>query len=262
MLIDPFVVVAQLINFGLLVWLLRRFLYGPIKRAMEEREARVLAETEEARRLHAEAVAEGQRYRALLSGFEAEREARISEIHLEVDELRKARIQEVRADVHAQRERWHNTLEQEKEAFLRELRLRVGQESLAAMRRAFTELADEELEGRMIDRFLERLRALDPADHQRLIASAAAGGEGFLLTTGFPLAEDLKDDLCRQISTALDANISVQFQTDVRTVSGVEIRAGGLKVSWTIDEYLHSLEQSVRDLLPDAAALPEADVAG
>ena len=67
MLIDPFVVIAQLVNFAILVWLLKRFLYGPITRVMAAREERIRAETEEAHRLHVAATAEGEQYRALLA---------------------------------------------------------------------------------------------------------------------------------------------------------------------------------------------------
>ncbi len=262
MLIDPFVVVAQLVNFALLVWLLRRFLYGPITRAMAAREARIRAETEDARRLRSEAAAEGDQYRALLTEFEAEREARLASVHSEVDELRKSRLSEARAEVQAQRERWQHTLAQEKEAFLRELRLRVGQESLAAMRRAFAELADEELEERLVNRFVERMREMDPVDREQLIAAARDDGNGFLVTTAFPPSEAQRDQLGREIAALFSTDFPVSFETDPQCVAGVEVRAGGLKVAWTIDDYLHSLEDAIRDLFPDAATLPEADVVG
>ncbi len=262
MLIDPFVVVAQLVNFALLVWLLRRFLYGPITRAMAEREARIRAESEEARRLRAEAVSEGEQYRALLTGFEAERVARLASVHSEVEELRKSQLREARAELQAQRERWQHTLAEEKEAFLRELRLRVGQESLAAMRRAFAELADEELEERLVDRFLNRMRDLNAADRDRFAAAAREAGDGLLVTTAFPPSEAQRDRLGREIASVISGDIPVRFETDPQCVAGVEVRAGGLKVAWTLDDYLHSLEDAIRDLFPDAASLSEADVEG
>ena len=43
MLIDWFTVAAQAINFLILVLLLRRFLYGPIVKAMDDREAAINA---------------------------------------------------------------------------------------------------------------------------------------------------------------------------------------------------------------------------
>ena len=59
MLIDGFTVVAQIINFLILLFLLRRFLYGPIIKIMEERQAKIAAQLAEAKQLKETAEAEG-----------------------------------------------------------------------------------------------------------------------------------------------------------------------------------------------------------
>ncbi|MFQ3186924.1 MAG: F-type H+-transporting ATPase subunit b, partial [Marinomonas primoryensis] len=48
MLIDWFTVIAQLINFLVLVWLLKRFLYRPILNAIDAREKRIADELADA----------------------------------------------------------------------------------------------------------------------------------------------------------------------------------------------------------------------
>ena len=48
MLIDWFTVGAQVLNFLILVWLLKRFLYKPILNAIDAREKRIAAELADA----------------------------------------------------------------------------------------------------------------------------------------------------------------------------------------------------------------------
>jgi F-type H+-transporting ATPase subunit b len=48
MLIDWFTVGAQVVNFLILVWLLKRFLYKPILHAIDERERRIAKELADA----------------------------------------------------------------------------------------------------------------------------------------------------------------------------------------------------------------------
>ncbi len=55
MLIDWFTVAAQVINFLVLVWLLKRFLYQPIIDAIDAREKRIAAELADADAKKAEA---------------------------------------------------------------------------------------------------------------------------------------------------------------------------------------------------------------
>lgn len=262
MLIDPFTVFAQIVNFALLVWLLSRFLYGPVTRAMEAREARVRAEVEGARRLRAEAQAEGDRYEALLAGVEAEREALLGEVHAELDTLRHQQVAEIRAEARELRERWHRTLEQEQEVFLQGLRQQVGLGSLAAMRRALRELADEDLEDRLIERFVERLRSMGAGDRERLSAAVRRGEATFHLRTAFPLSDTRRDALTRSLAQTFDVESLPRFETDPALVAGVELRAGGLKVAWTLDDYLSGLEEAMREAFHETTRAAGADGGG
>jgi F0F1-type ATP synthase, subunit b len=59
MLIDWFTVGAQGLNFLILVWLMKRFLYRPILHAIDEREKRIAAELSDAEATKAEAQKSG-----------------------------------------------------------------------------------------------------------------------------------------------------------------------------------------------------------
>lgn len=253
MLIDPFTVIAQIVNFALLVWLLQRFLYGPVMRAMQAREARIRDEVEGARRLRAEAEAAKVQYGTLLAGFEAEREALASKAQAEVDAVRNEQIRQARADVKDLRERWNRALEQEKEAFLRALRQQVGRGSMAVMRRALKELADDDLEDRFIKRFAERLRVLTPEDRERLSGAARQEGATFLIRTAFPLSDAQRAALIEMIEETFDGESAPRFETNPDFVAGVELRAGGLKVAWTLDGYLEGLEEAMREAFHETA---------
>ena len=61
MLINWFTVAAQIVNFLILVALLKRFLYGPIVAAMSAREGRIAAQLTEAQRKKAAGGARGGR---------------------------------------------------------------------------------------------------------------------------------------------------------------------------------------------------------
>ena len=63
MLIDWFTVIAQIINFLVLVALLKRFLYGRIIKAMDQREEKIAFRLADAERKRNEAEQEAQAYR-------------------------------------------------------------------------------------------------------------------------------------------------------------------------------------------------------
>ena len=63
MLIDWFTVAAQALNFLVLVWLMKRFLYKPILHAIDEREKRIAAEMANADKKKAEAEKESDEFK-------------------------------------------------------------------------------------------------------------------------------------------------------------------------------------------------------
>ena len=78
MLIDWFTVGAQALNFLILVWLMRRFLYKPILHAIDEREKRIAAELSNADAKKAEAEKERDEFQNKNTEFDQQRAALLS----------------------------------------------------------------------------------------------------------------------------------------------------------------------------------------
>src|SRR5471032_2465585 len=79
MLIDWFTVAAQALNFLLLVWLLKRFLYRPVLAAIDEREKRIAAQLQDAEKKKAEALKEQTDFQHKNEEFDKQRSALLLE---------------------------------------------------------------------------------------------------------------------------------------------------------------------------------------
>src|SRR5476651_1021899 len=78
MLIDWFTVGAQALNFIVLVWLLKRFLYKPILNAIDAREKRIAAELADADAKKAEAQKDRDEFQHKNEEFDKQRAALLS----------------------------------------------------------------------------------------------------------------------------------------------------------------------------------------
>jgi len=248
-LIDWFTVAAQALNFIVLVWLLRRFLYGPITRAMEERQRGIDEQIAAADRLRAEAAAQGERLRAETERFEAEREERSHALREELDDSRRTAMAAARAEADELRERWRAAVLRERDGFLQELRQQAGGQIIAVSRSALRELADEQLEARIIDRFLGRLHEL--GDEQRRTLEEAANGEDGPLEvrTAFEVPAALEDRIARSVREHLEPGHGVAFTVDPTLLCGIELRVGGYALSWSLDDHLDELEAVLAEAL-------------
>src|SRR5271169_3550305 len=79
MLIDWFTVGAQALNFIILVWLLKRYLYKPILDAIDAREKRIAAQLADADKKKADAQVERDEYQRKNEVFDQQRAALMSQ---------------------------------------------------------------------------------------------------------------------------------------------------------------------------------------
>lgn len=257
MLIDPFTVGAQIVNFLLLIWLLRRVLYGPVTRAMDARDDRIRRDVEDARRLQAEAAAMREQLAAKAEAFAADRGARLAQARAEIEAWRGTQMEVARAELDASRTRWQRALAHEQQTAVGELGRRVAHEAVSLVRTALRDLADSDLEERIIGRFLERLRELTPEDRDRLRAAAAADGHVVHVRTAAGLSDADRTRLHDAVSDAIGAEVTVHVDTTAEPGSGVEVRTGGLKITWSLDDYLGGLENRLAAALGDTPAFSD-----
>jgi F-type H+-transporting ATPase subunit b len=171
MLIDWFTVGAQVINFLVLVWLLKRFLYRPILDAIDAREQRIAAELADADAKRAEARQERETFQHKNQAFDEQRAALLAQATDAAKAERERLLDEARQAADALRAKRQEALRQEADQLNQALRRRTQQEVFAIARKTLSDLAGASLEERLVAVFIERLRAMD-GEAQAVLAEA------------------------------------------------------------------------------------------
>lgn len=263
MLIDWFTVGAQALNFAILVWLMKRFLYQPILDAIDAREARIAAELADAAARKAEAARERTEFQHKNEVFDQQRDALLSQATEAANSERKRLLDAARkaaADFSATRE---EALRTEARNLNQAIVRRAQDEVFAITRQTLTDLANSGLEERMCDAFIRRLRALDGDAKDILAQALGSAAEPVSLRSAFHLPAPQRAAIEAAVHDALGPDIALRFETAPELVGGIELRTNGQKVAWSIAEYLSSLQRGVSELLkvqaeperaPDTAA--------
>ncbi len=261
MQIDWFTLVAQIVNFLLLVWLLKRFLYGPITRAMEDREQRIAERMREAQEREREAEEEGLRHRQALRELEARRDELIDQASQEAEGERERLTDDARRDVQAVEERWQEALRHEQDAFLSELRRRLGEQLCRVSRQALRDLATADLETQIIAVFMARIGDLDERRRDELREGLRDTDHPPRVVTAFDTSAERRAELMAAVRELLGTDGAVEFRRSDELLCGVELRVGGRKLGWSIDSYLDELAESVERTLMQAGEREEAEAA-
>jgi F-type H+-transporting ATPase subunit b len=249
MQIDWITVAAQIVNFLVLVWLLHRFLYGPVVRAMDRRELRIADRLREADRKREEAEAEAAAYRAKQAELDEQRDDLMSAARQEAQQEKKALEQAAQAEVAQQKQAWLKQVETQQAEFLQDLRDHSTKHFYALARRALADLADARLEEQMVQAFIDRVERLDRATKKKIATECERFDRRILIRSRFELDPAEKRRLTHAIHEQILDGAEVVYEEGAAAGTGLELKAGGQTVSWNLDSYLDDLERRTEEEL-------------
>jgi len=266
MLIDWFTVGAQALNFLILVWLMKRFLYQPILHAIDEREKRIAKELADADAKKAEAQKEHDDFDRKNKEFDQQRTALLHKATDEAQAERQRLLEEARKAAVALSSKQQEALKNEERTLHQALMHRTQQEVFAIARKALTDLATTNLEERMGEVFTRRLREMDGKAKEGLGAALKTGSGPAVVRSAFDLPATQRAVIQNALNETFSAEVRVRFETAPDLISGIELTANGQKIAWSIADYLTSMEKGVDELLKekdksDAKADPNANKA-
>lgn len=253
MLIDWFTVGAQALNFLVLMWLLKRFLYHPILAAIDAREQLIATQLADAEAKKAEARKERDEFLNKNVTFDKERATLLQQAAGAANAERQRLLNDARQAATALSAKSLENLHSEARRLHDELGRRTQQEVFAIARKTLKDLAGTTLEARMVETFVNRLKALSTEEKQGLVAALKASAEPVIVRSAFELPEAQRTATQAAINTLLAATPVVHFETAPDLVSGIELSAAGQKVAWSIAEYLTSMEKGISELLDTTA---------
>jgi F-type H+-transporting ATPase subunit b len=251
MLIDWFTVAAQALNFLILVWLLKRFLYKPILDAIDAREQRIAKELADADAKKAEAQQERDEFQHKNEQFDRQRAALLSQATDEANVERRRLLDEARKAADALSAKRQEALRSDARNLNQAISRRTQHEVFAIARKTLMDLAGANLEERMSDVFTQRLRALSGKTKESLATALKAAAQPAIVRSAFALPPAQQRAIQNALNETFSADIHIRFETAPELVGGIELATDGHKVSWSIADYLASLERGVGELLKE-----------
>ncbi len=251
--IDWFVFFAQIFNFLLLVYLLKRFLYGRIVKAMDEREAKIVQRYEDAEQEKIKAREQAEQYERKNRELSEMSDQMINEARAEAEAHKAELMAKARAEVDVVQHRWIETLAREQAAFLEELRRRAGQQIYSIARKALTDLADAELEQKMVSAFLKRLESIEEKEAKTIRDTMGKDKDGIIIQSAFTVPPTAREKIKETLARYMINGAPIQYATSGDIVSGIEMRTSGHKISWSLNDYLAALEENFSQALQEAS---------
>jgi len=241
MSIDWITVGAQIVNFLVLIWLLKRFLYRPILDGIDAREAEIAARMGEAAIIRKTAEAKEAEYKTQIADLSASRAEMLETARRDAEQERDAMLVQTRKRLAKEQSERDAHRADEAREYTADLHKSGAAALLDLTRKALADLADETLEHRIALHAAAQFQGM--ADE---LQNAAGDSRDAVALTRDPLPEDMKPRL-RDDLAAILPGFTLRFDVDPAQSPGLNLRLGGAQVGWTVDSYLNGLEAALED---------------
>lgn len=153
--IDWRLLVTQIVNFAILLFLLYRFLYNPVLNMLAERRERISEGLAEAERVREEAQQQRQEYEQELQRQRQESQERIQRAMQASEEAKEEILEEARREADQIKARAREEIEYERRQALEQLRTQVADLAILAAKKVLDGAIDENVQRKLVQRFID-----------------------------------------------------------------------------------------------------------
>jgi len=250
MLVDWFTILAQVANFLILVFLLKRFLFTPVLKAIDERESKIARSIQAAEVKMEDAEKTRNLYQEKLEDLERQKAERMQELAEQIEQERLRKLALVKTEAEAESDRYRAALQTEADEFAQAFQRQLGTAVMEALERTLQDLSGQSLEQRMVERLAEKLTAHE-VDNWQLPATGTdtESTHDIRIASTWPLAPQQRQILETAIRSLGPGYDSIQYELEPARMCGLTLYSGGTQVDWTIDDYLVSLHECLDSLV-------------
>ncbi len=251
MQIDWFTVIAQILNFLLLVWLLKRFLYKPILKAIDDREGKIASQIKDAEAKDALAKKEQAEFIKKNETFDKQKKELMDKAVAETKEEREKLLEAARNDAAELRSKLEKSLNEMQENLNRDLVQKTQNEVFEIARKALADLASVSLEEQSTNIFIKRINELKNQEKKQFIEAFKSDSNPAQIKSAFDLPKKQQTEISTTVNKLLGTETHFQFKTTPDIISGIELSSNGYKLAWSISEYLNSLQKRISQTMKE-----------
>jgi F-type H+-transporting ATPase subunit b len=235
----------EVINFLILVWLLKRFLYQPVLNVVAQRRQKIEAELTQTAKGQAEAEALKQQYEARLADWEQEKRDALDELEQQVEQERGKRLQQLDAELQQQQLKHQARDEQQQNQWRAQAEAEALQLGSAFAARLLKALSCPELDLHLQQLFIDQLAALPENSMRELRQGWQAQGTKIEIISATALDEARQQTIRQALEQKLGQRDGQwHFRQDEHLIAGLRVSIGGWMLQANLQDELRFFSEA------------------
>ncbi len=216
----------EIVNFLVLVWILKRFLYKPVVDVIARRREKIEQTMRAAKEKHRAGEALQAQYENRLADWEGEKEAARTTFHREIEQERVHRLETLATELEAERKKREVVAERERLESERRLENQALVLAAGFAARLLSRVAGAELERRLVEVLQEDLPRLS-AERRRTLEQALLRESGPIeVTSAYPLDDAGQRKLEQVLADLAGRPVACRYRQDSSLIAGAQLRVG------------------------------------
>lgn len=228
MQIDWSTFLLEILNFLVLVWILKRFLYQPVLDSIDVRAKRIATQISDAEKTTKAAETLKQQYESRLTKWNQECETSRQELARDLDQERKKRLEELQKYLKEERklsEERDKAINASHEALLLK---QTNDKAFAKISAMLTRVADKFLTISLADMLVEDLSSLTNETLKNLqnAANKIPAGENIEVYSAHELDKKTEDKIKNALAKLLDKKVKININVSSQLIAGLRVAIG------------------------------------
>ena len=246
MSIDFFTLCAQIINLLILLFLLKKFLYLPILKVLEERKALLENEYKVAEIARKKAEVLEKNAQEKYSEIEHEKQKILAQSHEKADALEQKLLAVAEQEFSKARQQWKNKLISEQNSFDLALQNLIAEYFQKFATGALDQMADISLNELFLNKLMQKISAQKQDKKSEFVRDFLVSGELELVSAenlDAKIKQRFKDFIKNEFM--LTENPKIRFSTDKNLICGVVLKNKEQMIEWNLAEYISEFSNNL-----------------
>lgn len=230
--------ILEIINFLILVWLLKHFFYKPVMDIITRRKQTIQDSLDKADAVRVESESLKSQYENRLEDWEKEKAKARVDLHREIEAERKQAMDNLAQSIQQEKEKSKVLIQRQQDNAAQKNKMLAIEQSLAFSTHLLSRLANQDLESAIIRLVLEDLENLSSGQREELQKACTGTKEPVHISSAHVIDEVTRVAIKDALSKILKQSVEAEFKQAPSLLAGLHIDIGSWNLQASLQEEL------------------------
>ena len=239
---ELYTIIAQLINFSVLLFILNKFLYKPILKTMDKRREDIKNKIEKTQNKLEESDKLKEEYFNKLQEVEKENITLRKQALEDIKKFKDSELQKVKEDISLKKDKFNDYLNLEQKSLIENFNENLSDLFVEYSNNILQVLANSTLQGEIVNNFMQKINDLTD---EKVESVNKLNVEDMYISSNDELTDKQKDFIKDSLVKKGFKFKDIQYTVDKKLILGIELKAKSYVLSWNVRELTNNFISTI-----------------